>query len=63
VWRPDAGQLEPNRLENGRMVPVGRVLEIELLNTHLREEAFLTGRFRAAGGRIVPRDARTLLGR
>lgn len=48
-------------LENGRIVPVDRVVDVELLDADLREQLFLTEQFRAERGRIVTSDVPALL--
>jgi hypothetical protein len=47
--------------ENGAAVSIVRVISVVRLDAELREEDFLTGRFRAADGRIVARNAPGLL--
>jgi hypothetical protein len=47
--------------ENGVAVPVARLIDVELLDADLREQEFLTERFRAARGQIVARNAPDLL--
>lgn len=47
--------------DNGGAVAIDRLIEVERLDADFREQEFLTERFRAAGGRIVARDAPGLL--
>lgn len=47
--------------ESDAAVPITRVVEVERLDADLREQEFLDEQFRAAGGRIVARNAPDLL--
>ena len=47
--------------ENDAVVPIARIIEVELLDADLREQEFLTERFRARRGQIVARDAPNLV--